>query len=172
MGARSAAFQRETAALPESVTSTRCPSNAALRGAFSPFPVRVARTAPLEARTTDTEESPEFGTQMLVPSKAGWSGDAPTVTVRTTAPAGSSFRSVPALKSVTQTFDPSKTAPSSRLNPAVTVVTVHGIVAPGVMRETVPDWFAVQIRLPSNAIPSGMLPRLGASVVSAPAAWP
>src|SRR5262249_47502335 len=103
---RSAAFQSETL-LPETfVTRTRCPSNAAVLGAFKPLPVSVASTVPLEARTIETELEIWFGTQMLVPSKTGNCGTVPTVTVCRIAPAPSSFRSVPAL-SVTQMFAPS-----------------------------------------------------------------
>ena len=50
-------FKRETASAPGLlfVTRTRCPSNAASTGPLSPLPVRVARTAPVAARTIDTE---------------------------------------------------------------------------------------------------------------------
>src|SRR5262249_27088961 len=44
---RSAAFQSETLLPIWFVTRMRCPSNAAVEGAFSPLPVRVASTAPL-----------------------------------------------------------------------------------------------------------------------------
>ena len=56
-GVRSAAFQSETLLAPAVlfVTRMRCPSKAAELGPFRPLPVRVARIAPLEARTTVTE---------------------------------------------------------------------------------------------------------------------
>jgi len=78
---RSAAFQTDTDPPPLFVTSTRSPSKAACSGALIPFPVRVARTTPLEARTTETEEDSRFGTQMLAPSKAGKKDCEPKVTV-------------------------------------------------------------------------------------------
>ena len=62
------------------------------------------------------------------------------------APAASSLRSL-LFPSVTQTAVPSKTAPCGPKNPAVTVVTVHGIEAPGVTIETEPIPFAVHTRL-------------------------
>jgi hypothetical protein len=52
----------------------------------------------------------------------------------------------------------------------VTVVTVQGIEEPGVTIETDAPWFAVQIRLPSNVIPSAPSPRFDATTVAAPAA--
>src|SRR5258708_24591256 len=97
---RSAAFQSETLSPLLFVTSTRCPSNAAAIGKFSPLPVRVCRTAPFEARTTETELELALGTQMFAPSKTGNLGLLPTVTVWRMAPAESRFRSVPAVKSV------------------------------------------------------------------------
>src|SRR5262249_22308979 len=67
-------------------------------------------------------------------------------------------------------FAPSKTIPRSAVNPVVTVVTVQGIVAPGVTMETDPLVLAVQIRLPSKARP--VVPSPGvATVTAAPAAW-
>ena len=53
------------------------------------------------------------------------------------------------------------------------VVTVQGVVAPGVTIDTEPEpeRFVVQIRLPSNVIPLGSPPRLVATVVAAPAGW-
>ena len=48
----------------------------------------------------------KFGTQMFEPSKIGNWGDAPTVTVCRMAPAASSLKSLPATRSVTQTFAP------------------------------------------------------------------
>src|SRR5215471_1999211 len=104
---RSAAFQSETLLLPPLVTSTRSPSNAATAGPFRPLPISVCRTAPFEARTTETELELLLGTQMFVPSKTGICGVLPTVTVWRMAPAESSFKSVPALASVTQTLAPS-----------------------------------------------------------------
>src|SRR5215471_8398707 len=104
---RSAAFQSETLLPIWFVTRMRCPSNAAVEGAFSPLPVRVASTAPLEARTTENEAEPPLGAQMFVPSKIGILGKVPTETVCGMAPEPSSFRRVPAVLSVTQTFAPS-----------------------------------------------------------------
>src|SRR5262249_43426395 len=149
---RSAAFQSETLLPIWFVTRTRCPSNAAVVGKLKPLPVSVASTAPVEARTTET--APEYGTQMLVPSKTGNSGLKPMVTVCRMAPEPSSFRSVPAASSVTQTFAPSYRAPVKLRNPVVTVVTVQGSEAPGVTIETDPGTpeFAVHNRDPSNVI--------------------
>src|SRR5260370_1383266 len=42
-----------------------------LLGPLSPLPVSVARTAPVDARTTVTEFEVKLGTQMFVPSKTG-----------------------------------------------------------------------------------------------------
>ena len=56
--------------------------------------------------------------------------------------------------------------------PVVTVVAVHGVVAPGVTIETELPELAVQTRAPSKAMPKGVFPRLLATVVTAPAAWP
>ena len=131
---------------------TRSPSKAASSGSFIPLPVSVARTAPVEARTT---VAPEWrlrgarGTQMFAPSKTGTVGRVQTVTVWRIAPVELSFRRVLALMSVTQTFDPSKTTPKGVMNPAVTVVTVQGIEAPGVTIETEP----VRIRSRSRSAP-------------------
>ena len=91
-GVRSPAFQSETLLPPAFVTRTRCPSNAAVAGPLIPFPVKVASTAPLEARTTETESEKLLGTQMFVPSKIGKDGLRPTVTVCRIAPESSSFR--------------------------------------------------------------------------------
>src|SRR5262249_13238659 len=66
----SAAFHRETLPPLKFVTRTRWPSNAAENGEFNPLPVRVARSAALEARTT-ASPSPPSGTQRFVPSNAG-----------------------------------------------------------------------------------------------------
>ena len=71
------------------------------------MPVSVARVAPLDARTTETEFASKLGTQMFAPSKAGMKGFRPTVTVCRTAPEAPSFRSVPARKSATQMLEPS-----------------------------------------------------------------
>src|SRR5262249_11512363 len=69
-GVSPAAFQRETPL--ELVTRTLSPSKPATAGVFRPFPVSVARTAPLEARTIETDADPAFGTQMFAPSKTGY----------------------------------------------------------------------------------------------------
>src|SRR6266508_4487304 len=102
-----------------------------------PFPVSVARTTPLDARTTETDAESLFGTQMLVPSNTGNDGLTPTVTVWRIAPPPSSLSSVLAAESVVQTFVPSKTTPTGAWNPAVTVETekVPG-TTPGVAIET------------------------------------
>ena len=106
---------------------------------------------------------------MFVPSKAGSSGRPPTVTVWSTAPAESSFRRAFPFRSVTQMLAPSNSMPNGLLKLPGTVVTDHGIVAPGVTIETEPDVFAVQTRAPSKAMPVGPPPRLFATVVTAPA---
>src|SRR5262249_61811707 len=88
------------------------------------------------------------------------------------APPESSFRSVPAPKAVTQTFEPSKRAPRSwKEKPAVTVVTVHGMEAPGVTIDTEPPLarLAVQMRCPSKTASSGRPPGWLATVVPPPA---
>src|SRR5262245_50633100 len=104
--------------------------------------------ARVEARTTVAPET-RLGTQVVAPSKAGWRGVAPAVTDISTAPLASSLSSRPGeATSVTQTLLPSKTAPFN-CRPMDTVVTVQGIVAPGVTIETVPLPLAVQIRAPS-----------------------
>src|SRR5262245_63341304 len=125
---------------------------------------------PVDARTTVTELSLPLGTQMLLPSKIGCCGVEPTVTdIRMVPPLSSFFRKP---LSVTQTFAPSKRAPTGRLNPVVTVVTVQGMDAPGVMIETdfvENDWLAVNTRAPSKAIPVGLPPRLLATSVTLPA---
>ena len=51
-------------------------------------------------------------------------------------------------------------------------MTVQGIEACGVTIETEPPWFAVQSLAPSKAIAPAPLPRLLATAVAAPAAWP
>jgi hypothetical protein len=91
-GVRSAAFQSETPAAV--VMRTRCPSKAVDSGEFNPLPVSVRRTAPFDARTTETELESTLGTQMFAPSKTGYSGWLPTVTVWRTAPEESRFRRV------------------------------------------------------------------------------
>src|SRR2546426_1843782 len=91
-GVKSADFQSETLSPPRFETIARCPSNAIPMGPFKPLPVRVARISPVEARTTDTEFDPEFGTQMFAPSKAGNRGFAPTATVCTMAAFASSLK--------------------------------------------------------------------------------
>src|SRR6476659_9935625 len=80
-GVMSAALKRETLPeeLPSSVTSTLWPSKAATNGKSRPLPVNVARTAPVEARTTVTDWLKLLGTQRLAPSKAGNVGCVPTV---------------------------------------------------------------------------------------------
>src|SRR4029077_6734586 len=80
IGVRSAAFHIDTLFPTLLVTRTRCPSNAAWKGLFSPFPVSVARTMPSLARTTLTDESDPLGTQMFEPSNTGSRGLAPTAT--------------------------------------------------------------------------------------------
>jgi len=65
IGLRSAAFQTERLLPLRFVTSMRSPSNAAVLGVVKKLPVSVARTAPFEARTTDTELDPLFGTQIF-----------------------------------------------------------------------------------------------------------
>src|SRR5262249_22913709 len=70
-GARSAAFQKQTRELPLLVMAMRCPSKAAATGPVSPLPVRFARIAPVEARTTATVGPEEVGTQTFAPLKTG-----------------------------------------------------------------------------------------------------
>src|SRR5262249_5350186 len=53
----------------------------------------------------------------------------------------------------------------------VTVVTVHGIEAPGVTIEALPSKLAVQMRAPSNALLSASPPRPLETVFTTPAAW-
>src|SRR5262245_1134144 len=59
--------------------------------------------------------------------------------------------------------------------PTLTLVTVHGTVAPGVAIDTDPvepsPSLAVHSRAPSNAIARGAFPRLVATVVTVPAVW-
>src|SRR5262249_18728987 len=104
-GARSPALQTETPAPSPFVTRTRSPSKAEAFMPSSPLPVSVARTAPLEARTTETEFALPSGAQMFVPSKTGKATPAPTVTVWRTAPLESSLRSLPLVR--THTLEPS-----------------------------------------------------------------
>src|SRR5262245_16993046 len=111
---------------------------------------------------------------MFSPSKTDRLGQAaePMVIVCRMAAFESSFKSVPAVKSVTHMFDPSKTGPPGSTNPTVAVVTVQGSVGPGVMIEIEPELkgpFAVQIRAPSNAMLPPWSPRPLATVVTAPA---
>src|SRR5262245_28149604 len=82
---RSAAFHSETESPRKLVTRMRSPSNAIELGLDRLLPVSVIRIEPLPGRTTDTEFETEFGTQRFVPSKARNCGEAPTVTVRSTA---------------------------------------------------------------------------------------
>ena len=70
-GVRSAAFQRETLPPPALVTRTRSPSKAAANGRLNPLPVRILTTAPVEARTTVTEESFSAGTPDVRPVEDG-----------------------------------------------------------------------------------------------------
>src|SRR5215471_8520278 len=152
------------------VTSTLSPSKLANCGWFSPFPVNVARTTPVAARTTETDEDPMLGTQRFPPSNTGKAGCVPTVTVCRMAPAASSLNSFPTVKSVTQTLEPSKSAPVGAVKPVPTVVTVQGTTSPGVTIDTEgPEKLAVQIRTPSKAIPIESSPRLLATVETAPA---
>src|SRR5215813_5276359 len=104
----------------------RWPSKAACPGVFKPLPVRVARIAPVAARTTATEGIAPLAAQRLVPSKAGICTAVPTVTVSRIAPAASTLRIVPGPASETQMFEPSKTTPLGDENPVVTVVAVQG----------------------------------------------
>src|SRR5262245_30828238 len=111
--------------------------------------------APEDGRTT-ASVALSLGTQRFDPSKAGYSGPFPTVTVARIAPAPSSLKTFCAVLSVTHTLDPSKTIPVGPANPAVTVVTLHGMVAPGVTIEI--EWsmaLAVQNFAPSKAMPTG-----------------
>jgi hypothetical protein len=61
----------------------------------------------VEARTTETDVPPLLGTQIFEPSKTGYCGAEPTVTVCRMAPAGSSFRMACALAFATQMLAPS-----------------------------------------------------------------
>ena len=72
---KSAAFQSETLFASGLVRHEHALSvERRDRRKFEPLPVSVARTAPLEARTTETEFDIWLGTQMLVPSKIGTEG--------------------------------------------------------------------------------------------------
>ena len=75
-GVRSAAFQRETLWPEEICHQHSLAIECGRTGPFNPLPVRVARTAPVEARTTETESEMLLGTQIFVPSKIGnlWHG--------------------------------------------------------------------------------------------------
>src|SRR5262249_37840361 len=134
-GLKSAAFHRDTV-LEMLVTRTRSPSKAVAIGLIIPLPVSVWRTSPEEARTIETLALPLLGTQMFVPSKTGCFGEVPTGTVCAIPPAALSLKSEAALSSVTHTLAPSKRAPLGLVKPEVTVVTVQGMVAPGVTIET------------------------------------
>src|SRR5262245_12419766 len=164
-GVRSAAFQRDTNAVSAPVTRTLWPSKAAARPSPRPFPVSVARTAPLPGRTT--QSAPVVGTQRFVPSKSGNPGPGPSVTVWRIPPVESSLSRVPRLLLVTQMLFPSKVGPATVPKPVVTVVTVHGIVSDGLMIETEP-LLAVQTRELSMASPRATFPRLLATTVTAP----
>src|SRR5262249_41577655 len=148
----------------------RSPSKAAMRLAPKPLPISVVTTEPVEARTTVTEGAATDGTQMFVPSKTGCTAPTATVTVCLIAPLESRRRRVPP-PSVTQVFVPSQRMPTGFEKPSVTVVTLHGSVAPGVTIDTDPPEFAVQIRDPSKVIPAGSTPRPSVTVVTAPAGW-
>src|SRR6266508_2510164 len=169
IGVRSAAFHKENPSGLELVTRMRSPSNAAPDENPRPLPVRICNTAPEKARTT-TSEGPVPGTQMFVPSKTGWWGLLPTVTDCRIAPPLSSLRSLLAVESVIQMLAPSKSMPSGKVRPVVTVVAVQGIVGPGVTIETPPVLFAVQRRSPSKARATGKFPRVLETVVTAPPA--
>src|SRR5207244_3715673 len=104
IGERSDAFHNET--LLGFATRMRSPSNAADDGPLNPLPVSVARTAPVDARTTVTVFEVKLGTQMFVPSKAGYPAKAPVETVMSMLPPESSFLRVP--PSDIQMFAPSK----------------------------------------------------------------
>src|SRR5262249_47493201 len=169
-GVMSAAFHRETWLVAPFVIRTRCPSNATAVGSPSPLPVIVWSTAPVEARTTETEREPALGTQMFEPSNAGNLGTFPTVTVWRTTPAGSSLRSRPGVPAcVTQMFPPSQRTPSVTGEKPDTEVTVQGSEAVGV---TMLTWFVplVQKRAPSKTVPVGNTPTADETVVTAPAA--
>src|SRR5262245_28193923 len=168
-GLKSAAFQSDTTSPTPLVTRTRSPSNAAAKGRERPLPVSVARTAPVEARTTVTLETSSEGTQMFAPSKTACSGCCPTVTVWRIAPEESSLRSAERPYATPHTFEPSKTAPFIEEKPPESVVTVHGSEAPGVTIET-DGLFIVQMRAPSKASPRGSSPRLVATAVMPTAA--
>src|SRR5262249_5577222 len=152
IGVRSAALNSDTLLPPLKPFVTRIlwPSKAAWVGPFTPLPESVATTAPVAARTTVTvsrpRSSPELGAQMLVPSNAGNRGVAPTLTVCRIAPFWSSFSRVFASWSVTQMLEPSNRMPVGPEKPALTLVTGQGVVIPGVMIDTEPPEFAVQMR--------------------------
>src|SRR5262245_27137358 len=83
IGVRSAALNNETPSWVnvESVIRILSPSKAAAIGWARPLPVSVARTAPVDARTTLTELGLKLGTHTAFPSKIGRLGAGPTVTV-------------------------------------------------------------------------------------------
>src|SRR5262245_15857818 len=179
-GVRSAAFQRETVLPLKLVSRTRSPSKAAWTGPFRPFPVNVASTDPVEARTTETEWSPSLGTQMLVPSKTGFRGMSPTVTVWITAPALSSLKRFPEAsvpsgrletrESATHMLAPSKAKPLGTRNPVVAVVTLQGSDGPGVTIATEESVLEIHTRAPSKAIGETSCGRPLATRVTAPGA--
>jgi len=82
------------------------------------------------------------------------------------APVESSLSSVLLPASATQMFVPSKRTPNGEINVPAAAVTFQ---VPGVTIETVPpEEFAVQIEVPSKAMPSVPFPRLLVTVVTAP----
>src|ERR1041384_5688514 len=113
-GDKSVAFQIDTfGSLPLSTTSIRSPSKAACSGPLKKLPLSVAITVPASqptARTTVTVFYKEFGTQMFVPSNAGYLGALVTSTDCRIAPVESSLYGlsfVPETSSVTQMLLPS-----------------------------------------------------------------
>src|SRR6185295_7653002 len=112
IGVKSDAFHSETLLPLRFAVSIRSPSNATLIGPFRPLPVRVARTVPASdpvALTTTNAFEFKLGTQMFVPSKAGYCGlaFAPIGIDRRIAPFESSFFRVCSPASVTHMFAPS-----------------------------------------------------------------
>src|SRR5215467_9673555 len=111
---------------------------------------------------------------MFVPSNAGRTGPLPTFTVWTIAPSWSSFSRVFG-RSVTQMFDPSNRMAKGFVKPVLTLVTDHGVAIAGLTIDTEPvpgpdPPFAVQILLPSKAIPAGKIPSALDTVVTGPPA--
>src|SRR6266508_3251275 len=115
-GLKSAALKSETVSAFLLATRMRWPSNPTETGEVTPLPVSVASTAPVEARTTETLLELKLGTQILVPSKAGFSAFDSTVTVWRTVPVASSFLILLGVPwaSVTQMFVPSNTTPAGK----------------------------------------------------------